>query len=82
LLKIAKNVYKVISLFFHEKYCILRPVFPGEVGAGPHQAERAGSDTDHACIISYPGKSASPLQKLLPFWSGDAEVLITTGYWF
>jgi hypothetical protein len=48
--------------------------------AGPHQAERAGSDTDHACIISYSGKGASPLQKGDNFWSGDAEVLITTGY--
>jgi hypothetical protein len=41
-------------------------------------AERAGSDTDHTCIISYPGKGASPLQKLTPFWSGDTEVLIIT----
>jgi hypothetical protein len=23
----AKNLYKVISVFFHEKYCILRLVF-------------------------------------------------------
>jgi hypothetical protein len=50
------------------------------VGAGPYQAERASSDTDHACIISYSGKGASPLQKGDNFWSGDAEVLITTGY--
>jgi hypothetical protein len=26
----AENLYKVISVFFHEKYCILRPVFPGD----------------------------------------------------
>jgi hypothetical protein len=26
----AENLNKVISVFFHEKYCILRPVFPGD----------------------------------------------------
>jgi hypothetical protein len=29
-------------------------------------------------LLSCPGKGASPLQKLSPFWSGDTEVLITT----
>ena len=32
LLKMAENVYKVVPVFFHEKYCILRPVFFLETG--------------------------------------------------
>jgi hypothetical protein len=50
------------------------------MGAGPHQAERAGSNPDYAYIISFSGKGASPLQKSDNFWSGDVEVLINTSY--
>jgi hypothetical protein len=26
----AENLYKVIPVFFHKRYCILRQVFPGD----------------------------------------------------